>query len=224
MRTGQSAPRILSASDPLPDPGSARRDGLVAVGGGLSVARLREAYRMGIFPWSAEPETWWSPDPRAFIDLQRGVHISRRLAQKLRQGRFQVSRDRAFRQVMEACGGKRAGQESSWISPALTDAYVALHEAGDAHSVEVWRDGRLVGGVYGVAAGGAFAGESMFHHEADASKIALAGLADHLKRQGFVLLDVQVANPFTRQMGAEEIPRREFLGRLMEALAADAAF
>lgn len=224
MSSGQSATPVLSASDPLPDPRQARPDGLVAVGGGLSVARLREAYRKGIFPWSTDPETWWSPDPRAVIDLERGIHISRRLAQKLRQGRFEVSRDRAFRQVMEACGRTRAGQDSSWISPALTDAYVALHEAGDAHSVEVWRDGLLAGGIYGVAAGGAFAGESMFHDEADASKIALASLADHLRRRGFVLFDVQVANPFTRRMGAEEIPRREFLGRLKEALAADAAF
>ncbi len=224
MNAGQLAPRVLSASDPLPDPAAARPDGLVAVGGGLSVARLREAYRKGIFPWSADPETWWSPDPRALINLERGVHISRRLAQKLRQGRFEVSRDRAFRQVMEACGGEREGQDSTWIGPALIDAYVALHEAGDAHSVEVWREGRLVGGIYGVAAGGAFAGESMFHREADASKIALASLADHLNRQGFVLFDVQVANPFTRQMGAEEIPRREFLGRLRKALAADVAF
>jgi leucyl/phenylalanyl-tRNA--protein transferase len=125
---------------------------------------------------------------------------------------------------MEACAGKRDGQDSSWISPALIEGYVALHEAGDAHSVEVWRGGRLVGGIYGVAVGGAFAGESMFHHEADASKIALASLADHLTRQGFVLFDVQVANPFTRQMGADEIPRREFLGKLRKALAADVAF
>jgi leucyl/phenylalanyl-tRNA--protein transferase len=224
MSIGQSAARILSASDPLPDPAAARRAGLVAAGGGLSVARLREAYRKGIFPWSADPVTWWSPDPRAVIDLSRGVRVSRRLAQKLRQGRFEVSRDRAFRQVMEACGGKRAGQNSSWISPSLTQAYVALHDAGDAHSVEVWRDGHLVGGIYGVAAGGAFAGESMFHHETDVSKIALVSLADHLRRRGFLLFDVQVANPFTRQMGAEEIPRREFLGRLRKALAADAAF
>ena len=193
---------------------------MVAIGGGLSVARLREAYRQGIFPWSANPETWWSPDPRAVIDLNRGVHISRRLAQKIRQGRFEVSRDRAFRQVMEACGAERDEQDSSWISPALTDAYVALHEAGDAHSLEVWLDGRLVGGIYGVAAGGAFAGESMFHRVADASKIALASLTDHLNRQGFVLFDVQVANAFTQRMGAEEIPRREFLGRLRKALAA----
>jgi leucyl/phenylalanyl-tRNA--protein transferase len=224
MRTGPSAPRILSASDPLPDPTEAQPDGLVALGGGLSVARLREAYRKGIFPWSANPETWWSPDPRAIIELSCGVRVSRRLAQKLRQGRFQVSRDRAFRQVMEACGGKRAGQHSTWISPALIQAYVALHEAGDAHSVEVWREDRLIGGIYGVAAGGAFAGESMFHHETDVSKIALVSLADHLRRRGFLLFDVQVANSFTRQMGAQEIPRREFLGRLREALAADAAF
>ncbi len=224
MRTGQAAPRILSAADPLPDPCEARPDGLVAVGGGLSVARLREAYRKGIFPWSANPETWWSPDPRAIIDLSRGVRVSRRLAQKLRQGRFEVSRDRAFRQVMEACSGKRAAQDSTWISPALIRAYVALHEAGDAHSVEAWLDGRLVGGIYGVAVGGAFAGESMFHRETDASKVALVALAQHLRRRGFLLFDVQVANPFTRQMGAEEMPRREFLGRLRKALAADAAF
>ena len=224
MRIGHSATPVISASDPLPDPATARPDGLVAIGGGLSVARLREAYRKGIFPWSADPETWWSPDPRAVIDLARGVHVSRRLSQKLRQGRFETTRDRAFLQVMEACGAERVGQDSTWISPALTAAYVALHKAGDAHSVEVWRDGRLVGGIYGVVAGGAFAGESMFHRVSDASKVALAALIDHLREGGFVLFDAQVANPFTRQMGAEEIPRREFLERLRKALAAEADF
>lgn len=208
----------------MPDASSAGPNGLVAIGGGLSVDRLREAYRKGIFPWSATPETWWSPNPRAVIDLEKGVHISRRLAQKLQQACFEVTWDREFRQVVEACAGPREGQDSSWITPELTDAYASLHQAGDAHSVEVWLEGQLVGGVYGVASGGAFAGESMFHRAPDASKIALAALAERLREHGFLLFDVQVLNPFTRQMGAEEIPRREFLSRLKKALAADVSF
>ena len=210
---------IVGPHDPLPDARTALPDGLVAIGGGLSVERLVEAYSKGLFPWSSEPVTWWSPDPRAVFDLDKAPRASRRLAQKLRQGRFRVTRDRAFLEVMAACAEPRPDQmSSSWIDRGLMDAYDDLHRAGYAHSVEVWLEGRLVGGVYGVAIGASFAGESMFYRETDASKIALVSLADHLRERGFTLFDAQVANPFTLQMGAEEIPREAFLLQLRRAL------
>ncbi len=212
-------PPVLTAADPLPHPRTATSEGLVAVGGGLSVERLREAYGKGIFPWSATPPTWWSPDPRAVLELD-ALRVSRRLAQKIRGGRFRVSFDEAFEAVLAACAQQPRRGEASWISAPLIDAYLALHRAGDAHSVEVWNGERLVGGLYGVAAGAAFAGESMFHTEADASKIALHSLVEHLRKRGFTLFDVQVANPFTRDMGAVEIPRAEFLERLDKCLSA----
>ena len=210
-------PPILSDRDPLPDAETASPEGLVAVGGGLSVERLREAYSKGMFPWSSAPPTWWSPDPRAILPLN-GLRLPRRLAQKIRQGRFQVTFDRAFDDVIGECARQPRRGETTWISPGLVAAYRALHRAGDAHSAEAWSaDGRLAGGIYGVASGGAFAGESMFHTETDASKIALHALIERLRECGFVLFDAQVINPFTRQMGAVEIPRREFLERLQRA-------
>ncbi len=216
---------IVGPQDPLPDPCTALPDGLVAVGGGLSVDRLLEAYSRGLFPWSADPVTWWSPDPRAVFDLANAPHVSRSLERKLRQGRFEVTRNAAFLEVVAACAEPRAGQpRSSWIDRTLIDAYDNFHRAGYAHSVEVWREGRLVGGIYGVAVGGAFAGESMFHRQADASKVALVSLADHLRGRGFTLFDVQVANPFTLRMGAEEIPREAFLMQLRRALREPASF
>ena len=212
-----SYPPVLSEQDPLPDPETASPEGLVAVGGGLSVERLREAYSKGIFPWSAAPPTWWSPDPRAVLEFG-DLRAPRRLAQKIRQQRFRITFDQAFDQVIAACAEQPRRGETTWISPVLESAYKKLHRAGDAHSVEAWaEDGRLVGGVYGVASGAAFAGESMFHTEPDASKVALHALVVRLKEQGFLLFDVQVLNPFTSQMGAREIPRREFLERLREA-------
>lgn len=210
-------PPILSERDPLPDPETASPEGLVAVGGGLSVDRLREAYAKGMFPWSSAPPTWWSPDPRAVLPLD-GLRVSRRLLQKIRQRRFRTTFDEAFDDVIAACAEQPRRDDSTWISPGLIEAYRALHRAGDAHSVEAWSEnGRLVGGIYGVASGAAFAGESMFHIETDASKFALHALVTRLKACGFVLFDVQVLNPFTRQMGAREIPRREFLEQLREA-------
>ncbi len=216
---------IVGPHDPLPDPRTALPDGLVAIGGGLSVDRLLEAYSRGMFPWSSDPVTWWSPDPRAVFDLEEAPRASRRLAQKLRQGRFQITRDQAFLEVVAACAEPRPGQmSSSWIDRKLLDAYDDFHRAGYAHSVEVWREGRLVGGIYGVAVGAAFAGESMFHRETDASKVALVSLADHLRERGFQLFDAQVANPFTVQMGAQEIPREAFLLQLRRALREPAQF
>lgn len=216
-------PPVLDGATPLPDPRTANEDGLVAVGGDLSVERLREAYAHGIFPWSATPPTWWSPDPRAVIELD-ALHVSRRLRQKLKQGRFRATFDQAFDRVILGCAQARREDDSTWISPVLAQAYLAFHRAGFAHSVEVWSDDRLAGGLYGVALGGVFAGESMFHVETDASKAALYFLVEHLRERGFVLFDTQVANAFTLQMGATEIPREEFLQRLKAGLRVEATF
>jgi leucyl/phenylalanyl-tRNA--protein transferase len=216
---------ILGPDDPLPDAAQANAEGLVAAGGGLSVERLREAYAKGMFPWSATPITWWSPDPRAVIDLAAGVRASRRLKQKVRQGRYRVTRDNAFRQVIEACARAPRADGGTWISPPIVTAYIRLHEAGSAHSVEIWSEqGALAGGIYGVVCGGCFSGESMFHREADASKLALYHLAEHLRDRGFTLFDAQVLNTFTRSMGAKEIPRAEFLRRLRGASQVQANF
>jgi leucyl/phenylalanyl-tRNA--protein transferase len=195
------------------------------VGGGLSVERLREAYAKGMFPWSATPVTWWSPDPRAVFDLASGVRVSRRLSQKIRQARYEVTQDVAFREVIEACARVPRADGGTWISRPILEAYCRLHTAGHAHSLEVWNEqGELTGGIYGVAFGGCFSGESMFHHEPDASKLALYHLAAHLQKRGFTLFDAQVLNPFTQSMGAVEIPRQEYLERLRAALRAQANF
>ncbi|MEZ5365488.1 MAG: leucyl/phenylalanyl-tRNA--protein transferase [Bryobacterales bacterium] len=216
---------ILDIGDPLPDAERANVDGLVAVGGGFSVPRLREAYSKGLFPWSAHPITWWSPDPRAVFELDKGVHVSRRLGQKIRQQRYEITRDVAFAEVIEGCASARRPDGGTWISPPIVEAYIRLHNAGHAHSVEAWDEqGRLVGGVYGVATGGCFSGESMFRRDTDASKVALYHLAEHLKARGFLLFDAQVLNPFTERMGAVEISRAEFLARLRAALEIQAKF
>ncbi len=214
-----------SPATPLwfPDPRQARRDGLVAIGGDLSVQRLLLAYRNGIFPWSIRPVTWWSPDPRGVLDLGR-IHIARSLARTLRQGRFEVTFDRAFREVIEGCARAPRAGGKTWISPDFIDAYIALYEAGYAHSVECWREGTLAGGLYGVAVGGLFAGESMFHIEDDASKVAVVRVAEHLQRRGFSLFDVQMVTPTTVSLGAIEIPREAYLQRLKAAVALPCRF
>jgi len=195
--------------------------GLVAVGGDLSVPRLLLAYRGGLFPWTAAPVTWWSPDPRGIIELDQ-FHVSRSLARTLRKGGFEVTFDRAFREVITACA--RTRRPGGWISPEFIAAYTALHEAGHAHSVECWRAGELVGGVYGVAVGGLFAGESMFHRAVDASKVALFQLVGRLRERGFTLFDTQMVTPVTRQLGATEITRAAYLRRLAAAVRVNAAF
>jgi len=195
--------------------------GLVAVGGDLSVPRLLLAYRGGLFPWTAAPVTWWSPDPRGIIELDQ-FHVSRSLARTLRKGGFEVTFDRAFREVITACA--RTRRPGGWISPEFIAAYTALHEAGHAHSVECWRAGELVGGVYGVAVGGLFAGESMFHRADDASKVALFQLVGRLRERGFTLFDTQMVTPVTRQLGATEITRAAYLRRLAAAVRVNAAF
>jgi leucyl/phenylalanyl-tRNA--protein transferase len=198
----------------FPDPRRADATGLVATGGDLEPSTLVAAYRRGIFPWPAEglDLLWWSPDPRAIVPLD-GLHVSRRLAQTLRQHRFRVTVDADFAAVIAGCADR--GAEETWITPALRAAYERLHALGWAHSVEVWtRDGALAGGLYGVAVGGLFAAESMFHTATDASKIALVALVQQCRAAGLELLDVQMPTPHLASLGAVTISRAEYLRRL----------
>jgi leucyl/phenylalanyl-tRNA---protein transferase len=209
-------PHLLDYRLRFPDPRRADEGGLVAVGGDLSTERLLLAYRSGIFPWTDEPVTWWSPDPRGIFEFDR-FHVSRSLRRVLRQGSFKITRDKAFQQVMEGCAAPAPGRSETWISPNFLEAYTRLHQEGHAHSLECWKDGRLAGGIYGVVIGGFFAGESMFHKASDASKVALFHLVQHLRNRGFELLDVQVLTPITTQLGGVNIPREDYLGRLKHA-------
>jgi leucyl/phenylalanyl-tRNA--protein transferase len=181
------------------------------------------AYRHGIFPMADEGSgeiLWFRPDPRAIIPLD-GFHISRSLARTLRRGIFEVRVDTDFEGVMRGCADR---PEGTWISERFVEVYGALHRAGKAHSVEAWRDGRLVGGAYGLALGGAFMAESMFHRETDASKVALTALVARLQERGFTLLDVQYVTPHLESLGAVDITRREYERRLERALALDRTF
>lgn len=207
----------------FPKPELADGEGLVAIGGDLSVPRLLAAYRQGIFPWTANPITWWSPDPRAVIELER-LHVPRSLAKFMRKAPFQITTDRAFRQVMQGCAEPAPGRQDTWITSGFIEAYTRLHRQGHAHSLECWRGGELVGGIYGVAIGSFFAGESMFHSAANASKVALCHLVRHLRGRGFALFDIQQVTPATRPFGAVEIPRAEYLRRLRAAVAQKCAF
>lgn len=219
MRKPVGSVAFLSPGDRLPDPSQAREDGLVAVGGDLSVERLLEAYQSGLFPWSADPITWWSPDPRGVLQVG-AVHVSRSLALTLRQAPYTVTFDKNFSAVIRACAEvPRSGASSTWISPQLLEAYEQLAQAGHAHSVECWQEGLLVGGVYGVSVGGFFAGESMFHRADGASKVALVHLDRHLASRGFTLLDCQMVTSVTRSLGAMEIPRADYLDRLARAVS-----
>jgi leucyl/phenylalanyl-tRNA--protein transferase len=197
--------------------------GLAAVGGDLSPERLLEAYCRGIFPCyhADEPILWWSPDPRAIFELD-GLHISRRLARTLRSGRFSVTFNQNFAGVLDGCADRPAAE--TWIHAPMRAAYLELHHLGHAHSVEVWHQGLLAGGVYGVAIAGLFAGESMFTRVRDASKVALAHLVDRLRQRGFQLFDVQILNAHTARLGAVEIPRADYLARLRRALECPTAF
>jgi leucyl/phenylalanyl-tRNA--protein transferase len=189
----------------------------------LTPEGIELAYRHGIFPMADERSCevlWFRPDPRAVIPLD-GFHVSRSLARTLRRGRFEVRVDTAFETVMRGCADR---PEGSWISERFVEVYGALHRAGKAHSVEAWRDRRLVGGVYGLALGGAFMAESMFHRETDASKVALAALVGRLSERGFTVLDVQYMTPHLESLGAVEITRREYERRLERALALDRTF
>ncbi len=195
---------------------------LVAIGGDLRPDRLLHAYRHGIFPWydEGEPILWWSPDPRAIFELN-GLHVSRRLARTLRSDRFTITYDRDFAGVLDGCAER---VEGTWITSEMRDAYLRLHRLGHAHSVEVWHQGVLAGGLYGVALGGFFAGESMFTRVRDASKVALVHLVRRLRERGFLLFDIQLLSDHTASLGAIEIPRTEYLRRLQSALERPATF
>jgi leucyl/phenylalanyl-tRNA--protein transferase len=214
---------VLDRRLAFPDPRSANRDGCVAIGGELSVPRLLLAYRRGIFPWTVHPITWWSPDPRAILDWDR-LRTPRSLARIVRRETFRITTNRAFTRVIKACAAPAPGRRETWISAEFIEAYTRLHRQGHAHSLECWLGDELAGGIYGVAIGGLFAGESMFHRASNASKVALWHLMEHLRTRGFVLFDIQMLTPVTRQVGGIEIPRDEYLRRLVRAVDCPCTF
>lgn len=207
----------------FPPPELAADEGLLAVGGDLSVDRLLLAYSLGIFPWYSEgdPILWWTPDPRMIL-LPGELKVSRRLARTIRQGVFHVTLDRAFPAVLQRCASiSRPTQDGTWITGAMADAYIRLHGEGYAHSVECWRGGELAGGLYGVSLGGCFFGESMFSDASDASKVALAALVEHALRTGITLIDCQVHTPHLESLGARDVSRDRFLALLKQGQRAE---
>lgn len=207
--------RFPPVSRALVDP-----NGLLAAGGGLGVDRLVDAYARGIFPWFSEgdPVLWWCPDPRMVLETG-AVHVSRSLKRRLKKRDYVVTLDRAFRQVLQECAAPRDHEKGTWLVPAMIRAYERLHRAGLAHSVEVWMDDQLAGGLYGVALGRMFYGESMFSRQTDGSKIAIAYLCTQLQRWGFPIIDCQMRTSHLATLGAREMPRREFValvGRLVK--------
>ena len=207
--------------NPFPDPRTDDPDGVVAIGGNFSPEILLAAYSRGIFPWPSEEIKliWFSPDPRMILRPHE-VHISRSLRRTLNRGDLRVSFDEAFDQVIEACSREQGrGETGTWIDPELKQSFGVLHRQGLAHSVEVWRGDTLVGGLYGLSLGAMFCGESMFHTENDASKVAFVCLAQKLAAWDYLFLDCQVHSPHLAALGAREIPREDFLRLLSEALA-----
>jgi len=202
-------------------------EGVVMFGGRLTPEWLLDAYAHGIFPWpifdGADVVVWWSPDPRAIFELDQ-FHASRRLVRTCRSGRFEVTCDRDFSGVIQGCATADDRTRNTWLTPAMIAAYVRLFELGHAHSIEVWHEGELAGGTYGIAMGGLFAGESMFHRVTDASKVALAHLVPHLKARGYRLFDIQQLTSHTSSLGAIEIEREEYLRRLATALPLPVTF
>ena len=195
----------------------AEPDGLLAAGGNLEPARLLRAYRRGIFPWYEEgqPILWWSPDPRSVI-LPDEIHISRSLRKVLKREPFRICIDEDFEAVVRACAEPRCGQRGTWLSPVMIAAYCRLHEEGHAHCLECWEDDLLVGGLYGVAIGQVFFGESMFSRRPDASKIALVHLGERLRAWGYRLIDCQVHSAHLERMGAQRLPRKSFTDMLQD--------
>jgi len=211
---------LLSETHRFPQPHLATKEGLLAVGGDLSPERLLAAYRCGIFPWfsEGEPILWWSPDPRLVL-FPNEFTVSRSLRKVLKQSRFDITFDQAFRRVITACSQiRREQQEATWIVTDMIDAYCRLHESGFAHSVEAWQAGRLVGGLYGISLGRCFFGESMFSRISDASKAAFAELVNFLKSHAFQMIDCQVTTKHLISLGAREIPRDRFLKLLATSL------
>jgi len=213
-------PRADPATFPNPEFALDDPNGLLAAGGDLSPVRIVAAYRQGIFPWynPGEPILWWSPDPRAVL-YPNHLKISRSLRKTLNKQLFRVTLDSAFGQVMRQCASPREGQQGTWITPEILNAYSNLHTMGIAHSVECWMGEQLVGGLYGLALGKVFFGESMFSKATDASKVALVYLVAQLKHWGYELIDCQVATAHLLSLGAELIPRTQFLGELLRLCA-----
>lgn len=211
---------LLPSDLEFPDPAHANPDGLLAVGGDLCTERLLLAYRSGIFPWfnAGDPILWWSPDPRCVL-YPGEIKISRSMRNVLNRGRFEVKYDLAFSQVMRKCGSLRMHLEGTWITPDMIEAYQRLHDLGMAHSVEVYSEGRLCGGLYGVSLGGVFFGESMFSEVANASKVALITLCRDLEQRGFGLIDCQLPTDHLFSMGAVAISRDTYLETLKGELA-----
>jgi leucyl/phenylalanyl-tRNA---protein transferase len=207
----------LSPGAPFPDPEISTREGIVALGGDLSVSTLLDAYTRGIFPWFSEnePIIWWSPDPR-FVIVPEEIHVSASMRKILKKGTFTITENNAFDAVMAACALTRP--DGTWITQEMFDAYTAFHRAGHAHSFEVWQDGELAGGLYGVRIGRIFFGESMFSLRPNASKAALIHLTEDCRRRDIPLIDSQVHTPHVERMGGRYIPRKEYLKRLREAL------
>ena len=194
-------------------------NGLLCAGGDLSPERLIDAYSHGIFPWfsDGDPILWWSPDPRMVLYPEE-LRVSRSLRKTVARGAFETRYDTAFREVMQACAAPRDGQGGTWIVPEMVEAYVRLHELGFAHSVESWQEGRLAGGLYGIALGRVFFGESMFTRAPDASKVALVQLVDRLKAAGYRVIDCQQATAHLASLGAREIPRKAFAQLVRESI------
>jgi leucyl/phenylalanyl-tRNA---protein transferase len=212
LSSADAADRFPPASQALAEP-----NGLLAAGGDLKPERLLAAYRRGIFPWYEEgqPILWWSPDPRAVLRPE-GVKVSRSLRRSLNKGGFELKIDHAFEAVVAACAEPRRYTDATWITREMAAAYTRLHHMGWAHSFESWREGELVGGLYGVAIGRVFFGESMFARATDASKVALVRLAEHLAAQSFQLIDCQVASAHVASLGATSVSRANFLALLDE--------
>lgn len=214
----------LERNTPFPPLENALREpnGLLAAGGDLSPARLLDAYRRGIFPWYSpgDPLLWWSPDPRMVLFPER-LKVSRSLTKTLRNSAYEVRFDSAFARVIEGCAGERIGASGTWIVPEMRAAYENLHALGYAHSAETWIGGELAGGLYGVAVGGMFYGESMFSRARDASKIAFAHLVRGLRQAGFGMIDCQMYTAHLASLGAEEVPRADFAAKLAELIHFD---
>jgi len=219
-----SPPILIETDIQFPDEGPLYEpkttDGLCFIGGNLLPENLLRAYRNGVFPWSVNPVTWWSPTRRAIFEFDK-IRPPRRLSQLIRQKKFKVTFDTCFTRVMEECATLTMKRHETWISESFIDAYSKLHVMGISHSCEVWLEGVLVGGIYGVSIGGLFAGESMFSRANNASSVGLFHLFEYLRAHGFTLFDTQVMNPHTQKIGAIEISRTEYLTLLKSALEAN---